>query len=396
MSPLDPTILSDVSDTSSEGGDDACMDLAEALSANWLNPEKVISMMDITHSGIILYDDFFDSLNQFGLADKVDLEKVFNHLAKGEEGFKPAEILGELNKAMEVVTAFHTSIAKKEHRSSVVSRHGKMVALVAHNNMKPSMMNFVSQHIQFFKKCKLVTTGSTGRSLGALGLNVEQLVSSGPLGGDQQIGGMISQGDVAAVFFFTDPLSAHPHDDDIKALIRICAVHDCITATNPSTGNALVFALENSAFGLSRLMGVNPSMGADSDVVQKYLENQKAVIQSVSSAVSTGKETADSVSLATFIEEPTEEAAAAEEAAEAEEAANFVEELPSTKESRFNKRMTNRRSSTIGFLRAGADESHAAAIEAAAIEKKTRKKGPVFKVQRNLLKMTSKVFGRDK
>jgi methylglyoxal synthase len=247
-------------------------------------------MMD-THSGMILYNDFFDSLKQFGLADKVDMEKVFNHLAKGKEGFKPAGLLVELKK---IVTAFHTSIAKQEHQSSIESRHGKLVALVAHNNMKPSMMNFASQHIQFFKKCKLVTTGSTGRLLGSLGLEVEHLVSSGPLGGYQQIGGMISQGDVTAVFFFTDPLSTHPHDDDIKALIRICAVHDCITATNPSrTGNALVFALENSAFGLSRLMGVNPSMGADSDVVQKYLENQKAVIQSVSSVVSTGKDVAD-------------------------------------------------------------------------------------------------------
>jgi methylglyoxal synthase len=213
-------------------------------------------------------------------------------MAKGEEGFRPAELLDELTKALEAVTAFHAVEASKEAKVAPQSRHGKMVALVAHNHMKPSMMNFVSHHINFFKKCKLVTTGSTGRALGSLGLQVERLVSSGPLGGDQEIGGMISQGDVAAVFFFTDPLTAHPHDDDIKALIRICSVHDCITANNPSTGNALVFALENSAFGLSRLMGVNPAMSKESDIVQKYKADQTAVINSVSAPASSpaGKE----------------------------------------------------------------------------------------------------------
>jgi methylglyoxal synthase len=312
----DPTILDNVSDdTSGERDVTIMMVLAEALSENWLNSETLISMMD-THNGVICYDDFFDCMNQFGFADKVDLGKAFNFVAKGEKGFRPDGLLDELNKALDMVTACNAVEASKEAQLPAQSRHRKMVALVAHNNMKPSMMNFVSQHIKFFKKCKLVTTGSTGRSLTSLGLEMERLVSSGPLGGDQEIGGMISQGDVAAVFFFTDPLTAHPHDDDIKALIRICSVHDCITASNPSTGNALVFALENSSYGLSRLMGLNPSMRTDSAIVQSYLANQTKVIK---------------------------------ECIQKKQASTT-----NTNESRVSMRMSIRRSSQMNFLQAGA------------------------------------------
>lgn len=291
-------------------------------------------MMD-TDDGLILYDAFFDCMHQFGLADKVDLEQAFNEsLVEGDEGLRPDRLISEINKAVEIFTAFNAAEAK---RQSVVvaesSKHRKMVALVAHNNMKPSMMSFVSLHINFFKKCKLVTTGSTGRALTSLGLEVEHLVSSGPLGGDQEIGGMISQGDVAAVFFFTDPLTAHPHDDDIKALIRICAVHDCITGNNPSTGNALVFALENSALGLSILMGMNPELGNDSEIVIKYKSNQAAVIKAVSSPA----------------ENNTIQKEAPKEEAEKEE----EKKGDDTVKSRFEK-MSIRRSSKVSFLQAGA------------------------------------------
>ena len=84
----------------------------------------------------------------------------------------------------------------------------RLVALVAHNNMKPSMMNFVAKYIDFFKTVSIVTTGSTGSALEKkLGLTVACKVASGPLGGDQEIGGMITNDAVAAAFFFIDPLS---------------------------------------------------------------------------------------------------------------------------------------------------------------------------------------------
>ena len=93
---------------------------------------------------------------------------------------------------------------------------------------------------------------------------------------------MIAQGKVAAVFFFTDPLSAHPHDADIHALNRISCVHDTMFANNPSTANALIYALEYSAYGFARLIGENPDyQKKDSEIVDKYKSNQKKVIASV-------------------------------------------------------------------------------------------------------------------
>ncbi len=100
-------------------------------------------------------------------------------------------------------------------------------------------------------------------------------------GGDQEIGGMIARGQVAAVFFFTDPLSSHPHEADIIALNRICCVHDTMFANNPSTAQALIYALEYSAVGFSRLMGENPNQKKDSKIVEDYKTNQQKVISNV-------------------------------------------------------------------------------------------------------------------
>merc|ERR1719479_818930 len=123
----------------------------------------------------------------------------------------------------------------------------KFVALVAHNEMKPSMMNFVKKHLAFFSGCRIVTTGSTGAALEKkLGLKITLKVSSGPLGGDQEIGALISQRQLGAVFFFRDPLSSHPHESDIQALARLCDVHNVMASTNPASGDTLVFALQNS------------------------------------------------------------------------------------------------------------------------------------------------------
>jgi methylglyoxal synthase len=157
-----------------------------------------------------------------------------------------------------------------------------MVALVAHNNMKPALMKLVKKHLNFFKRVKLVTTGSTGRALGSLGLSVDHLVSSGPLGGDQEIGALITQKKVCAVLFFTDPLSSHPHAADVEALNRICCVHDCMFANNPSTARTLVYSLQHCPFALSRLLGVNPEMHRDSSIAQAYKDTQQKVISSIS------------------------------------------------------------------------------------------------------------------
>ena len=141
------------------------------------------------------------------------------------------------------------------------------------------MLKFVKDNLLFFKTLNLVTTSSTGKSLSALGLKVQNLVSSGPLGGDLEIGAMIASKTVAAVFFFTDPLSNHPHESDIMSLNRICCVHDIMFANNPSSAQSLVFALEYSLFCSSRLDGT--ANVEDSEIVQRYQCGQQKVIANV-------------------------------------------------------------------------------------------------------------------
>ena len=141
------------------------------------------------------------------------------------------------------------------------------------------MLRFVKDHLSFFSTAELVTTSSTGKSLSVLGLRVNTLVSSGPLGGDLEIGAMIASKKVAAVFFFTDPLSSHPHAADITSLNRICCVHDVMFVNNPSSAQSLVFSLEYSAFCSSRLAGTVDVV--DSDIVQRYRCGQQKVIAKV-------------------------------------------------------------------------------------------------------------------
>jgi methylglyoxal synthase len=163
----------------------------------------------------------------------------------------------------------------------------RLIALVAHNNMKPTMMNFVTEHLPFFQGVSIVTTGSTGASLEkTLGLQIARKVASGPLGGDLEIGGMIANGEVAAAFFFIDPLSSHPHEADIRALTRICDVHNTASATNPWTGLGLVIAFTaDSEFKESLSKGHTP---AASDVVVQYKVKQQAVIAATAKAAFVG------------------------------------------------------------------------------------------------------------
>lgn len=117
------------------------------------------------------------------------------------------------------------------------------VALIAHDQKKPTLAEFVGRHRDTFARFTLVATGTTGGVLqAATGLPIERVLS-GPLGGDQQIGARIATEEVKAVFFFRDPLTAQPHEPDVSALLRLCDVHDIPLATNPATAEALVLWL---------------------------------------------------------------------------------------------------------------------------------------------------------
>ena len=111
----------------------------------------------------------------------------------------------------------------------------KYLALIAHNNMKESLMEFCSMHTNKLEKFPLIATGTTGSMLyKKTGLCLSKKVASGPLGGDQAVGTLISTQNICGVIFFRDPLSAHPHHADIEALGRLCDVYQIPFATNPA------------------------------------------------------------------------------------------------------------------------------------------------------------------
>ena len=121
------------------------------------------------------------------------------------------------------------------------------VALIAHDAKKADLVAFAAQHKAELERFQLIGTGTTGgRVAEATGLTVQRFLS-GPLGGDAQIAALAATGQVAAVLFFIDPLSAHPHEPDIGGLLRVCNVHNVALATNLATAEAVVAALVAAA-----------------------------------------------------------------------------------------------------------------------------------------------------
>ena len=113
------------------------------------------------------------------------------------------------------------------------------IALIAHDEMKDTMIGFCIAYERILKKYGLYGTGTTGkRIMDETDLNVNRL-ASGPLGGDQQIGALIVSQDIDLVIFLRDPLTAQPHEPDISALMRLCDVHSIPLASNKAT--ALIF-----------------------------------------------------------------------------------------------------------------------------------------------------------
>jgi len=128
----------------------------------------------------------------------------------------------------------------------------KRIALVAHDNRKRDLKEWVEYNYRTLVRHKLVSTGTTGRlveetirgkfeqdGIQQEALNIKKL-KSGPLGGDQQLGGMIVEGKIDFVIFFWDPMEPFPHDVDVKALLRIAVLYNIPIACNRSTADFMI------------------------------------------------------------------------------------------------------------------------------------------------------------
>ena len=116
----------------------------------------------------------------------------------------------------------------------------KRIALIAHDNRKNDLLEWARYNRGTLEHHELFATGTTGKMLGAeLGQTVN-LYLSGPLGGDQQVGAGIAEGRIDFVIFFWDPLEPHPHDVDVKALLRIAVVYNVPIACNRATADFML------------------------------------------------------------------------------------------------------------------------------------------------------------
>lgn len=128
----------------------------------------------------------------------------------------------------------------------------KVLALVAHDNMKHDLAEWVDWNWKKLSCYHLVCTGTTGKMVEkTLRANADDdadespelritLLKSGPLGGDQQLGSLIADGRINALIFFWDPMSAQPHDVDVKALLRLATLYNVPTAVNRSSADFLI------------------------------------------------------------------------------------------------------------------------------------------------------------
>ncbi|MBS5522969.1 MAG: methylglyoxal synthase [Clostridiales bacterium] len=116
----------------------------------------------------------------------------------------------------------------------------KRIALIAHDGKKQEMIEWCAAHKDILSRHFLCGTGTTARMIAdRTGLPVKGY-NSGPLGGDQQIGAKIVEGNIDLVIFFSDPLEAQPHDPDVKALLRIAQVYDIPMANNKATADFII------------------------------------------------------------------------------------------------------------------------------------------------------------
>ncbi len=122
------------------------------------------------------------------------------------------------------------------------------IALIAHDKKKQEIIELAKKFKEVLSGHELYATGTTGTMImGETKLDIRRL-KSGPLGGDQQIGAMLADGELDLIIFLRDPLTAQPHEPDVSALLRLCDVQKIPLATNESSANIMLKSLENNTF----------------------------------------------------------------------------------------------------------------------------------------------------
>lgn len=128
---------------------------------------------------------------------------------------------------------------RQENFISIKMEKQKRIALVAHDNRKKDLVEWVEINKEKLGMHFLCGTGTTAKLISETVKLPVEAFKSGPLGGDQQIGARIAEGDIDFLIFFWDPLEAQPHDPDVKALLRIAVLYDIPVANNWSTADFL-------------------------------------------------------------------------------------------------------------------------------------------------------------
>ncbi len=119
------------------------------------------------------------------------------------------------------------------------------IALIAHDKKKNHIIELAKKYKDVLAGHELYATGTTGTLItGETGLSIHRM-KSGPLGGDQQIGAMLADGNLDLVIFLRDPLTAQPHEPDVSALLRLCDVQKIPLSTNMSSAEIMLEALKN-------------------------------------------------------------------------------------------------------------------------------------------------------